>query len=364
MVPFYRGNHANPHSIHHFLGIKASGAIECARAQIAYNINANPNEIVFTSGATESNNLAIIGASSKAPQSKRCILISAIEHKCVLEAALHLQKSGFSVKYIPINAEGVVNLNALKQLLSDHDVFMISIMAINNEIGSIQPIKESAKIAHAHGALIHCDAAQATTNSRVNVEEWEVDFLSLSSHKMNGPKGVGALYISGESRSSINPIQFGGGQENGMRSGTLPTALCVGFGAAANYWTKNGDDLRANIKNLRNHFWSKLQNTIPNARLMGPKLSERHKGNLCIHFPDIDAELLLGMIQFKVGASTGSACTSGIPEPSHVISAIGDDDALTDGAIRFSFGPETSYSDLDKAVSCIAIAVKSLIEKT
>lgn len=353
--PFLEVEYANPHSSQHIAGIKSFQAIEDARGEVAKFLNADPNEIIFTSGATEANNLALLGLCSANSERKR-VLVSSIEHKCVLAPAEHLRTLGFEVDYIPVNSDGVINVGAYEKLLGD-DVLLVSIMAINNEVGSIQPINECASLARSSGALFHTDAAQAAICMELDVHEMGIDLLSLSSHKMYGPKGIGALYISNELLSIIKPIIFGGGQENGIRAGTLPTHLCVGFGAAAKNIRINREDIVAKIRAKRDYFFEGLKAKVNNIQLIGPALAERHVGNANIAFAQIDAGTLLGMLQTEIAASTGSACTSGTIEPSHVLAAMGFESNLSDSCVRFSFGMDLEQEHLDFAIDRICRAV-------
>lgn len=358
MRPHFKESFANPHSTQHGLGLQAAASIEEARRRIASLIGADSSEIIFTSGATEANNLALIGYMARTSPKKKRILASSVEHKCILAACYHLKDRGYSIDFVPVDEQGIVRLDKLQSLLQKEDVAIVSIMAANNEIGSIQPVSECSELAHAAGAVFHTDAAQATLNGDVDVEEWDVDLLSLSGHKMFGPKGIGALYVSGYVRSKMEPIIFGGGQEGGLRSGTLPTPLCVGFGAAAQYLKQEGHILRQEIRRRRDYFWEKLETRFAErVTILGPALDKRHIGNLCVSFCDIDAEHLLGILQTEVAASTGSACTTGTPEPSHVLSAVGLPEEVREGAVRFSFGPETPLIQLDQAIDAIVKAV-------
>ena len=358
MHPFLNEEFANPHSSQHIAGIKSFQATERAKVEIADFINADPGEIIFTSGATEANNLALIGL-CRANSSRNRILISAIEHKCVIAPAEHLRSLGYKIDFIPVTSDGVIDMKRYEAMLGG-DVKLVSIMAVNNEIGSIQPIRECASLAKSHGAIFHTDAAQSPVCLKLDVRDMNIDLASLSSHKMYGPKGIGALYASNELQSKMQPIIWGGGQQNGLRAGTLPTHLCVGFGAAAKYLHENRTQNIKAIKENRDYFWSELQKKLNSVHLIGPHLKNRHVGNLNIAFKQIDADTLLGMLQTNIAASTGSACTSGIIEPSHVLAAIGVLPEITNTCIRFSFGLDMTRKQLDFAITEISNAINQL----
>ncbi len=358
MQPFLAREYANPHSSQHIAGIKSFQAIEAAKAEVAKFINADPNEIIFTSGATEANNLALLGICSPKAQKKK-ILISSIEHKCVLAPAEYLRSLGYEVTYIPVTSEGAVDIKEYESLL-DNDVLLVSIMAVNNEVGSIQPIEECALLAKSYGALFHTDAAQSAACQKLDVHEMNLDMVSLSSHKMYGPKGIGALYISSELQNRVQPLIWGGGQQNGIRAGTLPTHLCVGFGAAAKYIRENRVEINNTIREKRDYFYEQLKEKISNIQLVGPALENRHAGNANIAFDMLDAGSLLGVLQTDIAASTGSACTSGVIEPSHVLSAMGLETDVIDSCVRFSFGADLEIEQIDFAIDKICSAAALL----
>ena len=358
MLPFLDGNFSNPHSAQHIGGMQATSHIEIARHQVAALIGSDPNEIIFTSGATEASNLALLGIRHTAGNRKR-VLIGSTEHKCVIEPANYLNDLGFSVEHIPVDTTGTIDLATYEMMLSD-DVALVSIMMANNETGSIQAISHCAKLAKKVGAIFHTDAAQAPISMDITVEELGVDLLSLSSHKMYGPKGIGALYVSKETIHCVTPLIRGGGQEQGLRSGTLPTLLCVGFGEAAKYLFSNTKTLRAKILHSRNLFWEMIGNKVSQVSLLGQPLEARHIGNLCLTFEGVSGDELLGMLASQVAASTGSACTSGMTHHSHVLSAMNLSKDKMEGAVRFSFGPDIPNESLAKAVDEISKAVKIL----
>jgi len=358
MMPYYSDSFGNPHSSDHCLGWDSSQAVDDAAARIARLIGADGDEITFTSGATESNNMALLGLGRRAAGGKRRrILISAIEHKCVLAVGRVLQEQyGFTVELIPVDCEGFVELSALEDALSD-DVLAVSVMAVNNEIGTIQDIENISEIVRSHGAIFHCDGAQAPIAMNINAIAGYTDILSLSSHKMYGPKGIGIIRISRELQNQIEPLIYGGGQQNGLRSGTVPVPLCVGMGAAANMLA--GDDAdakRMQLRHRRDTFVESLNRLTWPVAVNGPEGLSRHPGNANVRFTGFSAHEILGALQPHLAASTGSACTSGISEPSHVLSAIGLDCDSAESSIRFSLGFGTSDEDIEEAVG--------LIEKT
>jgi cysteine desulfurase len=364
MMPYNRDIFANPHSSGHVLGWQAASAIDEAAFAVAQLLGCDQNEITFTSGATEANNLALLGFSKFHLSGKRRrLLVTTIEHKCVLEAAYYLRDHhGYSLDEIPVDTLGFVDLEALRDLLAD-DVLLVSIGVVNSEIGTIQPISEIANIVHEFGAVLHCDAAQAPLALGVDNISEAADMVSLSAHKIYGPKGVGALFIRRELRAQIEPLIFGGGQQDGLRSGTLPTPLCVGFGCAAEILQIPDTIQRiGEMQERRNKFVECLLKSPYVAMLNGPAREERHPGNANIRFLDIDARQLLGMLQPKIAASMGSACASGIPEPSYVLRSIGLSNGEAYSSIRFSLGLGTTDEDVTNAIDIIVGALSRIEE--
>jgi len=364
MQPFFSESFANPHSSDHALGWKSAACVERATQQVACLVGADSDEIIFTSGATESNNLAILGLAKRAAQTKsprKRILLSAIEHKCVLSVGRVLQEQlGFTVELIPVDKNGHIKYEELERLLGS-DVLLVSIMAVNNEIGSIQDIAGLSKTIRNNGAVFHCDAAQAPMAIAMENFTTQVDMLSLSGHKMYGPKGIGSLYIRRELQKDIEPLIYGGGQQHGLRSGTLPTPLCIGMGMAAEYMSSNeGKSRRKDLCELRNSFLKMLFTLPYPTKLYGSDISHRHPGNISIGFSGFNAQDILGALQPSLAASTGSACTSGFPEPSHVLKAIGLETSEAESVIRFSLGFETTEDDLNDAVTLIQSALEKL----
>ena len=355
MTPHFVESFGNPHSSAHSLGWESASAVEKAAACVARLIGADADEIIFTSGATEANNLALLGLGRRATGDKRRrILVGAIEHKCVLAAARVLQEQfGFGVDPIPVDAEGFVKVAALEEVLDD-DVLVVSVMAVNNEIGTIQDIGRISELVRGCGAVFHCDAAQAPLAMNMKLLASQTDMLSLSAHKMYGPKGIGAIYIARELQDRIEPLIYGGGQQNGLRSGTIPVPLCVGMGAAADIFAAaDMEEKRAQLCRRRDTFIEMLMRLPWPIALNGPQGQARHPGNANIRFADFSAYDILSTLQPHLAASTGSACTSGIPEPSHVLRAIGLSSEEAESSIRFSLGFDTTNADLEEAVRLI-----------
>jgi cysteine desulfurase len=356
MAPFQGLRFGNPHATNHAFGWDADAAITDARLRIGLAIGADPDEVVFTSGATEANNLAVIGTARAAPRSRRRILVSAIEHKCVLGAARSLEQEGFTVETIPVDSDGFVRPADVAALV-DEQTALVSVMAVNNEVGTLQPTAEIATATHAVGAVFHSDAAQALAVMPVEVLAMGVDLLSLSGHKAYGPKGIGALYVGRHLSPRPRPLFHGGGQEGGLRSGTLPTPLCVGFATACDIIRAERDTEVERLTKLRQELLRLLIASVPELKVNG---RPGHPGNLNLRFPGVDASLLLNDLQPSLAASTGSACTSGIPEPSHVLRAMGQSAEEADQAIRLSLGRYTTHTDVEAAAELISSAVRRL----
>ncbi len=363
MLPYFRESFGNPHSADHALGWKSSLAVEQAKAQIAGLIGADPDEIIFTSGATEANNMALLGLARNVRSGNRRtrLILSDVEHKCVLAAGRVVSgQLGFPVDGLPVDTAGRVLLSSLEHALGD-DVLAVSIMAVNNEIGAIQDIEKISELSRNAGAVFHCDAAQAPVAMDLRGSAEKVDLLSLSAHKMYGPKGIGALYIRRELQDRLEPLIYGGGQQNGLRSGTVPTVLCVGMGAAAEILGGNeARQKRVLLRQNRDRFVENLMGLPWSIRLNGDIGEARHPGNANVCFAGFSAQDILQMLQPHLAASTGSACTSGIPEPSHVLKAIGLSSEAAEASVRFSLGFDTTDADIDEAVGLIDNALGKL----
>ncbi|HYB11456.1 MAG TPA: IscS subfamily cysteine desulfurase [Alphaproteobacteria bacterium] len=357
MVPYFTEKFGNPSSTSYSLGREAALAVEYARAQLAEIIGADPREIVFTSGATESNNLAIKGVANFAHETRRHIIAATTEHKCVLESCRSLEEKGFRVSYLPVGRNGLIDLQRLDDEIGD-DTLLVSIMAVNNEIGVIQPLTEIGALCRAKGVYFHSDAAQAIGRIPIDVDAMAVDLLSISGHKIYGPKGIGALYVRRRPRVRLEPLLSGGGQERGLRSGTLPAPLCVGIGVAAALASAEMADEAVRLRDLRDRLYSGLKERIPDLLVNGDE-RRRIAGNLNVAFPGIGADKLIENLP-DLAVSTGSACTSTSVEPSYVLRAMGLDDALAGASLRFGLGRFTQAAEIDYATQAIADAVERL----
>lgn len=362
MLPFLTENCGNPHSTDHSVGWKMSQVIEDAQLNIARLIGADSDEIIFTSGATESNNLALLGLGRhETGGNRRRILVSAIEHKCILTIARILaEQYHYTIDLLPVDNEGRVSVSDLENKLDD-DVLFVSVMAVNNEIGTVQDIPTLSAAAQEAGAIFHCDAAQAPI--AINLQNYAdtVDLISLSGHKMLAPQGIGALYIRRDLQAKLEPLLYGGGQQNGLRSGTLPVALCAGMGAAADILSVQETEMaREHLRQIRNSFITQLHDLPWNISLNGPADFARHPGNANMCFHGFLAHDILQVLQPHLAASTGSACTTGIPEPSHVLKAIGLRGDNAEASIRFSLGFHTTDEDIAQAVGLIGNALERL----
>lgn len=348
MLPFFSDVAANPSSGLHRAGRVAAEAVDRAREAIANGIGARPNEIVFTSGATESNNLAIMGLAWHA-KGRRHIVASAIEHKSVIEPMKALRSRGFEVTILPVQADGSVDPHVLRTAVTGQTL-LVSIQAANNEIGTIQPVAEFAAIAHSKGALFHCDAAQAIGKFAVNVSDWDADMLSVSAHKIYGPKGIGCLFVRHGNRNlPIEPLLYGGGQEQGLRSGTLNVPGIVGFGKAVEIGLRDLTQTAEKIAAMRDHMEERIRRSFPEARRNGA-LGRRLPGNSSITIPGVDAEAIITNLA-DVALSTGSACTNGAPDPSHVLLAIGLNRADAFSTIRIGIGKDNRPGELEVVVA-------------
>jgi cysteine desulfurase len=357
MLPYFNTRFGNPHSRSHAYGWKAEDAVEHAREQIANLIKANPKEIIFTSGATESNNLALKGVAYFYKDKKNHVITCVTEHKCVLDACRHLEQEGFRVTYLPVGANGLINLERLKAAIDDKTV-MVSIMAVNNEIGVIQPIREIGRICRERGVFFHTDCAQAVGKIPLDVEDMNIDLMSISGHKIYGPMGIGALYVRRRPRVRLVPLINGGGQERGMRSGTLPLPLCVGLGAACAIAEKEMGAEAERLKALRDRLYNRLKQRLAEIYLNGD-LEHRIPGNLNISFAYVEGEgLMMGLKDLAV--SSGSACTSASLEPSYVLRALGVEEELAHTSLRLGLGRFTTEAEVDYAADRIASEVERL----
>lgn len=349
---------ANPSSESHSLGWQARKRVEHSRAIIAKALGCGADELVFTSGATEADNIGVLGAALAAPSGRRRILVGATEHKAVIEPAIAAKRFGFSVEFIPVDCNGLINLSELEARLGE-DVAVVSIMLVNNEIGTIQPIDLIAPLITKCGAFFHTDATQAPAAIPLNMLELGVDAASFSSHKIYGPKGVGALYVSAAAPWRPDPLIFGGGQEGGLRPGTIPTHLCAGFAAAFALMDDEGAQEYKRLKAMRDRFAVALAQSVPGCNLT-TSMPQHHPGNLHVNFAGVDAGDLLDRLQPHLAAARGSACTSGASSYSHVLRAIGLSAETARECIRFSLGRFTSSDEIAEAAELIRIAVSQI----
>ena len=351
MMPFLGDLFGNPHSNDHSFGWEASRAVKNARARVADLINADDDEIVFTSGATESCNLALRGIANRSGNGRRNRIVTlATEHPAVLETVLDLGRSGFDTVVLPVGPDGLLNLDHLDKVL-DERTLIVSVMAANNEIGVLQPISDIAVRCQTAGALFHTDATQAAGRIPIDIDEWQVDLLSFSSHKVYGPKGVGALFVRSGLR--LKPIITGGSQERGLRGGTLPPALIVGLGAACELAATRQEEDQARLQTLTKRLYMGLREAHPTMRLFG-HAARRLAGSLNVGFPGIPAEEVICNIADHVAVSSGSACASAASEPSRVLMALGLDPEVAATGIRISLGRFTTEEEVETAIAALS----------
>ena len=358
MMPYFSENFGNAHSQHNF-GRNAIKGVDDARSQVAAAIGCRPNEVYFTGSGTEANNWAVKGTAWARESKGRHIITSKIEHPSVLNSCKWLEKHGFEVSYISVDKDGTVSLDELEKTVRP-DTILISVMMANNEVGTIQPYKEIAAIAKKHGVLYHVDAVQAVGAIKVDVNDIGCDMLTLSAHKFYGPKGVGALYI--RNGLKIEKLIVGGGQERAMRGGTTNTPAVVGLGQAIENAVKNLGSYAEHCRNLRDRFIGRVEKEIPYVKLNGSR-TNRLPNNANFSFEYIEGESILYRLDLAgIAVSSGSACSSGSLEPSHVLLAMGVDIVLGHGSIRFSFGKDNTVEQIDYAVDKLKEIVKTLRE--
>lgn len=357
MLPYFTEKFGNPHSRSHAYGWEAEEACEIAREQVAGLINADAKEIIFTSGATESNNLALKGVGHFYKDKKNHIITVVTEHKCVLDSARHMEQEGFSVTYLPVQANGLIDLATLEAAMTDKTL-LVSVMAVNNEIGVIQPLAEIGKLCRSKGIFFHTDAAQAFGKIPLDVEAMNIDLMSISAHKLYGPKGVGALYVRRRPRVRLEALISGGGQERGMRSGTLPTPLVVGFGEAARIAKEEMVQDASRIRYLSDKFLAAVLDNVPDVYLNGDR-EQRWAGCINLSFAYIEGESMIMAIK-NLAVSSGSACTSASLEPSYVLRSIGVGEELAHTSIRFGIGRFTTEAEIDEAIKIVAGSIERL----
>lgn len=356
MLPYFTLNYGNASSIYS-IGRKSKKAVEESRHKAARAIGAEAKEIYFTSCGSESDNLAIKGVAFANKEKGNHIITTKIEHPAVLHTCQHLEREGFKVTYLNVDSEGLINLNELEEAITPQTI-LISVMFANNEIGTIQPIKEIGTIAKKHNIYFHTDAVQAVGNVRINVNELNIDLLSMSAHKFYGPKGMGALYV--RNGVKFEKIQDGGHQERNMRAGTENVAGIVGLGKAIELAYENFDDYNKKLTDLRDYYFSQVEEKIPDIKINGHR-TKRLPGNANISFEFIEGESLLLYLDARgICASSGSACTSGSLDPSHVLLAIGLPPEIAHGSLRVAFGDDNTKEDVDFLVETLVEIVAKL----
>lgn len=353
MIPFLTEDFGNPASHSHAYGWTAEKAVEEARGHVAALIDADPREIVWTSGATEADNLAIKGAAHFYREKGKHLITVKTEHKAVLDSMRHLETEGYEVTYLDVQEDGLIDLEALRAAMRP-DTILVSVMAVNNEIGVIQDLEAIGAMCRERGILFHCDATQAPGHMPLDVDAIKCDLMSLSGHKVYGPKGIGALYVRRRPRVRIECQIHGGGHERGMRSGTLATHQIVGMGEAYRLAKLELDEELPRLRRLRDRLWDGIRSNIPEIYLNG-NWEHRSPHNLNVSFAFIEGESLMMALK-DIACSSGSACTSASLEPSYVLRALGRDDELAHSSIRFTLGRFTTEEEID-------YVVKSLVEK-
>ena len=360
MLPYFTTIFGNAASRNHSFGWEAEGAVEKGREQVAAIIGASAKEIVFTSGATESNNLAIKGALHFYQDKGKHIITSKIEHKAVIDSCRALEMEGFSVTYLTPDTDGIITAAAIAAAMRD-DTVLVSIMAANNEIGTVNPIADIGALCRSKGVLFHSDAVQAVGKIPIDVEAMKIDLLSITAHKMYGPKGVGALYVRRKPRVRLTPMIDGGGHERGLRSGTLNVPGIVGFGMACELAQREMPDEAQRLTGLRDRLLAKLKAGVPQVFVNG-SVEHRLPGNLNISFAFIEGESMLMAINKHVAVSSGSACTSASLEPSYVLRALGVGDDLAHSSLRFGIGRFNTEAEIDHVADLVVKSANRLRE--
>ncbi|MEO5345593.1 MAG: IscS subfamily cysteine desulfurase [Magnetococcus sp. YQC-9] len=359
MLPWFTEKFGNPASRSHAYGWEADEAVTNARKQVAAIIGADPREIVFTSGATESDNLAIWGVAQFYRDKGKHIITPTTEHKAVLDTCRHLEADGFEVTYLPVGPNGLIDLAQLEAAITPQTI-LISVMAVNNEVGVIQPIEAIGRLCRQKKIFFHCDAAQGVGKIPIDVNAMNIDMLSISAHKIYGPKGIGALYVRRQPRVRIKPFMHGGGHERGMRSGTLPTPLLVGLGEACRIANEEMSRENTRLLVLRERLKEGIMGQMTHVFLNGDPV-QRVAGNLNISFSYVEGESLMMAIK-DVAVSSGSACTSASLEPSYVLRAMGVDEELAHTSIRFGLGRFTTAEEVEHVIGIVVGAVNKLRE--
>jgi cysteine desulfurase len=361
MMPFFTDEFGNASSRNHPFGWKAAEAVEHAREHVAALVGGRFRDLVFTSGATEANNLAIKGVAVRAPRHRRQVVTVATEHRAVLDPCRALERAGFRVTYVAVNADGCLDLDELRRAVTSETV-LVSAMAANNEIGVLHPLADIAAIAHEQGALFHCDAVQSVGLTAFDVRGPDIDLVSLSAHKIYGPKGVGALYIAKRKPPiALEPLFAGGGHERGLRSGTLNVPAIVGFGRAAEICRDAREEEAARLAVLRDRLWAGLSRHVVGIHVNG-SMTSRLANNLNIRVDGVHGESLLKAIASELAVSSGAACATASAEPSHVLRALGLSDEQARASIRFGLGRFNTDQDIDAAID-IFVRATSLLRR-
>lgn len=358
MLPFFSESFGNPHSLNHSYGWAAEAAVSQARQELAAAIGADPTEIIFTSGATEANNLAIKGVAEAYLAQGNHIITVQTEHNAVLAPCRYLETLGFRVTYLPVGSNGLLDIAQLAAAFCDQTI-LVSVMAANNEIGVLQPLAQIGQLCCDRKVIFHSDAAQALGHIPLNVQTLGLDLLSITAHKLYGPKGIGALYVRRRQgpRVQLAPQIHGGPQERGLRAGTLNVPLIVGFGEAVGLAMAEQVEEAQRLGTLRDHLWQRLCD-LPGIHLNGD-LTQRLPHNLSVSFEGVEGNILLSRLRATVALSSGSACSSADPAPSHVLKAIGHRDKLARATLRFGLGRGTTAEEIERAAQAVIKAVKS-----
>jgi cysteine desulfurase len=357
MLPYFCESFGNAASVGHFYGWEAEAAVKLAREAIANTINATPAEIIFTSGATEANNLALKGVAEAYHQKGRHIITIQTEHSAVLDPCAYLQSLGFEITYLPVESDGLIDLQQLEAAIRA-DTILVSVMAANNEIGVLQPIAKIGQICHDHQVLFHSDAAQAIGKIPIDVNAMQIDLMSLTAHKIYGAKGIGALYVRRRPRVNLAPQLHGGGHERGMRSGTLYTPQIVGFAKALEIAIASQGSERQKALALREHLWQRLSEL--DRIILNGHPTKRLAGNLNVSFTGINGAALMLALQPVVAISSGSACTSAKTAPSHVLTCLGHSKELAYASIRFGIGRFNTFDEIELVANHVIASVRSL----
>ncbi|MGQ0636841.1 MAG: cysteine desulfurase family protein [Planctomycetaceae bacterium] len=359
MTPWLGKRFGNPASVNHSFGRDAAEAVEQARGQLAALLHVDPRTLIFTSGATEANNLALKGALRRAPRGSH-LIVNAAEHRAVLDPARRLAREGIEITIVEVDREARVDPQRIAETITPRTL-LVSVMLANNEVGTINPVGEIGAICRRHGVLLHCDAAQAIGRLPVDLQALPVDLLSVSGHKFYAPQGVGALFVRrGDPPVRLEPLFDGGGHEQGLRSGTLSVPLIVGLGAAASIASSALADEMLRVAALRDRLWQRLSQRLDDLFLNGHR-TERLAGNLNVSFAGVDGEALMHQLR-DIAVSSGSACTTAEPEPSHVLRAMGVDERLSKASLRFGLGRFTTADEVDFAADYVATTIERLRE--